>query len=32
MPLHWAKAHEGCAVRPRMGEATPPHLYKPLGL
>ena len=32
MPSHWAKAHGGRAIRPRVGEATPPHPYKPLGL
>jgi hypothetical protein len=32
MPSHWANAQEGLAVRPRVGEATPPHPYKPLGL
>ena len=32
MSSHWANAHEGCAVRPRVGLATPPHPYKPLGL
>jgi hypothetical protein len=32
MPPHWANAHVGLAVRPRVGEATPPHPYKPLGL
>ena len=32
MPSHWANAHEGRAVRPRVGEASPPHLYKPLGI
>jgi hypothetical protein len=32
MPSHWANAHEGLAVRPRVGEATPPYPYKPLGL
>ena len=29
----WANAREGRVVRPRVGlAATPPHLYKPLGL
>jgi hypothetical protein len=32
MPSHWANAHEGLAVGARVGEATPPHPYKPLGL
>ena len=32
MPPHWANAHGGLVVRPRVGEATPPHPYKPLGL
>ena len=32
MPSHWANAHEGLAVLPRVGEATPPHPYKPLGI
>jgi hypothetical protein len=32
MPPHWANAHGGLAVRPRVGEVTPPHPYKPLGL
>ena len=32
MVSHWAKAHGRHAVRPRVGEATPPHPYKPLGL
>ena len=32
MPSHWANAHEGRAVRPRVGLATPPHPNKPLGL
>jgi hypothetical protein len=32
MPSHWANVHEGLAVRPRVGKATPPHSYKPLGL
>jgi hypothetical protein len=32
MPSHWANAREGLAVWPRVGEATPPHPYKPLGL
>jgi hypothetical protein len=32
MPSHCANAHEGLVVRPRVGEATPPHPYKPLGL
>jgi hypothetical protein len=32
MPSHWANAHESLANRPQVGEATPPHLYKPLGL
>ena len=32
MSPHWANAHGGLAVWPRMGEATPPHPYKPLGL
>ena len=31
MASHWANAHEGRAVRPRVGLATPPHPYKPLG-
>jgi hypothetical protein len=31
MPSHWANAHGGLAVRPQVGEATPPHPYKPLG-
>jgi hypothetical protein len=30
MLSHWANAHEGLAVRHRVGEATPPHPYKPL--
>ena len=29
MPPHWANAHEGLAVHPRVGEATPPHSFKP---
>ena len=32
MPPHWANAHEDLAVRPRVGEATLPRPYKPLGL
>jgi hypothetical protein len=32
MPPHWANAHGGLTVRPRVGEATAPHPYKPLGL
>ena len=32
MASKWAKAHGGRAVRSRVGEATPPHPYKPLGL
>jgi hypothetical protein len=32
MSSHWANAHEGLAVWPRVSEATPPHPYKPLGL
>src|ERR1700737_3833005 len=32
MASQWAKAHGGRAVRPRVGLATPPHPYKPLGL
>jgi hypothetical protein len=32
MPSHWANAREGLAVWPRVGEATPPHPYKLLGL
>ena len=32
MPSHWANAHGGLAIWPRMGEATPPYPYKPLGL
>ena len=32
MASHWANAHEGHVVRPRVGEATPPHPYKPLEL
>ena len=32
MPSHWANAHEGLAVWPRVGEATPHQPYKPLGL
>ena len=32
MASHWANANGGRAVRPRVGEATPPHPYKPLGL
>ena len=32
MASQWANAHEGRAVRPREGEATPPHPYKPVGL
>jgi hypothetical protein len=32
MPSHWANAREGLAVWPRVGEATPPHPYKPIGL
>ena len=32
MPLHWANAHGGYVVRPRVGLATPPHPYKPLRL
>jgi len=31
MPSHWANAHGGLAVWPWVGEATPPHPYKPLG-
>ena len=31
MPSHWANAHGGRAARPRVGEATPSHPYKPLG-
>jgi hypothetical protein len=32
MPPYWANAHGDLTVRPRVGEATPPHPYKPLGL
>jgi hypothetical protein len=32
MPPHWANAYGGLAVQPRVGEATPPHPYKRLGL
>ena len=32
MPKHWAKAHGRHAIWPRVGEATPPHPNKPLGL
>jgi hypothetical protein len=32
MPSHWANAREGLAVWLRVGEATPLHPYKPLGL
>jgi hypothetical protein len=32
MPTYLADAHGGHAIRPRVGEATPPHSYKPLGL
>jgi hypothetical protein len=32
MLSHWANAREGLAVWPRVGEATPPHPCKPLGL
>ena len=32
MPSHWANAHGGYVVWPRVGSATPPHPYKPLGL
>ena len=32
MPSHWANAHEGRVVQPWVGEATPPHLHKALGL
>jgi hypothetical protein len=33
MPPHWANyVHTGLAIRPRVGSATPPHPYKPLGL
>ena len=32
MPSHWANAHRGHVIQPWVGEATPPHLYKPLGL
>ena len=32
MASQWAKAYGGRAVRPRVGEATPPHPCKPLGL
>jgi len=32
MPSHWANAYRGLAVRARVRLATPPHLYKPLGL
>jgi hypothetical protein len=32
MPSHWANAHEGLVVRPRVGQATPPHSYEPLRL
>ena len=28
MPSHWANAHEGHAVQPRVVSATPPHPYK----
>ena len=31
MSSHWAKAHGGRVVWPRVGEATPPHPYKPPG-
>ena len=30
MPPHWANAHGGLAVQPQVGEARPPHSYKPL--
>ena len=32
MLAHGANAREGLVVRPRVGEATPPHPYKPVGL
>ena len=32
MLIHWANAHGGCAIRPRVGEATPLQPYKLLGL
>jgi hypothetical protein len=32
MLSHWANAHGSFAVRPRVGEATSSHPYKPLGL
>ena len=32
MPSHWANAHGGRTAWPRVGLATPPHTYKPLGL
>ena len=32
VPSHWATTHEGRVVWPRVGEATPPHAYKLLGL
>ena len=32
MLLHWANAHGGLVVWPRVGEATPPNPCKPLGL
>ena len=32
MPPHWANTHGGLVVQPRVGDATPPHSYKPLGL
>ena len=31
MPSHWANAHRGRAVQPRVGLPTPPHPYKTLG-
>ena len=30
MSSHWARTN--CAVQSRVGSATPPHPYKPLGL
>ena len=32
MPSDWANAHWGLAVQSRVGEATLPHPYKPLGI
>ena len=32
MASHWAKAHGSRVIRPQVGEGTPPHPYKPLGV